>query len=373
MKNPIRTERPLRLAWPAIALATATLLAAGTTFAEQDASTPEQAERLIERLDAETLEARDRATETLQSFSGPLERIVVERIKTSDLSPEQLARLDEALYQRFADKPRAGMGVAFAANNPGGGVLLQRILNQFPVSEHLKRGDVIQRVEGASLLSMPDRSARATLRRHILSFNPGEKIEVKVLRQDQSLTLRVPLGSYEDLGDAMPVSDEDLRSAWALRRDRLGLELRPKPGIQPPTDEANWPRFESKERSDAKSRTSLAAAGDQAPLIAPDPSDARAAKRRLAANQQRRPVRLQVMVNDGDDQRVHQRDEEDDRQRRTQIKRLIKRWESQRREAMQVVQNPDVDRASRQDALQRAAQAEAALQVLRRRLEALDE
>jgi len=367
-----RTARFLQPACLATALMSATL-----ATAQADEPINEQlvqrASNLIDRLDAETLDERDQVSEALRSFSGPLERIVAQRINLDDLSPEQLARLDEALYERFAEQPRAGMGVAFAVTHPGGGVLLQRILPNFPASEHLKPGDVIQSVQGDSLTSMPDASARAALRWHILSFIAGESIEVKVLRQGQPLTLRVPLGSYEQLGNASPVSDVDMRSAWRLRRDRLGLNLRPDPPITPPISLSDWPAASSQNRSGSRSNASLAAAGDSAPMILPRDGEGTRPKLGLAANQ-RRPLQLRVVVNDNRDaRRVRGDDDDDDRRRRAQIKQLIERWERERNEAFEIIRDPDADRLSRQDALKRAAQATAAIDVLQERLRDLDE
>ncbi len=189
--------------------------------------------RLIDNLDDDDFAVRESATRALENLKGSPEDLVRLIESPSDLSLEQWRRLDTVLEHRFRRTPRAGLGVGFDQQHAGPGVALNNVLPNFPAADFLHNRDIILQVDKIDLHARP---AASQLPAAILSHDPGETIELVLLRADAKhddqpteLTLRVPLGVYIDLGNGAP-GEGLVRQAWPIRRDRIGL---PWPAPEP--------------------------------------------------------------------------------------------------------------------------------------------
>lgn len=229
---------------------------------------------LLHNLDSEDFSAREHATDSLrrQLFSDStdtdrkralaLEAEMIEVLRTGNLSLEQRIRLLDSLRARFIRSPRAAIGIRFANASTPEGVELQQVLEGFPAKDLglLKAGDVITTVAGVALADRAVRfnqagplgEVQSRLRQVIFSYDPGDVVEMTLIRRlspanvndpnrpnppppagnklvtegpdrnAEVLTVQVPLGSFQDLRDAV-VDPATLESAWLFRTQRLGI------------------------------------------------------------------------------------------------------------------------------------------------------
>lgn len=210
---------------PVAVLAGCFILGASTIGAGAEVISQSDLVGLIDSLGAPEFVIREAATDRLESFDGPIEAMIRDHLTTGDLSHEQLARIETVLESRFRAAPRAALGVGFKlarqANNrvrqiP---VILGKVLAGFPCSATLRLGDIIRVVDGFEL---PATGGGDRVRTAILSHLPGEELELLIERNGRRSFLRIPLGEYARLNNPMP-TEAMLKSAWALRKARLGL------------------------------------------------------------------------------------------------------------------------------------------------------
>lgn len=197
-------------------------------------------ETLVAALDAPTLAERDAATARLLSDESiSLEQ--VEHLLTDDsLSWEQRLRLEGVGLALFTRQPRAGLGVQFGTPVEGGAPL-NAVIAGFPAAEFLKPGDLVRTIDGQPVLNT------AHMGSIILSHSPGDTLTMEIDRPTRPavdpknppptrpLTLRVPLGRFEDLNNGLP-SPERLWAAYRQRLARAGADRRPDPiggGLSP--------------------------------------------------------------------------------------------------------------------------------------------
>ena len=222
--------RPALRAWIVVASA----LASPSALAQGDPPNdpPEQAEAadarpdlatLVARLDDPALGARERASGDLQNRAEELERFAENPENTAGLTPEQRARVSSVLRLRFFQSPRAGLGVSFEPTPDSSGVRINRVLENFPVSDFLEVGDVLERARGIDLTGAQTTRATNTLRYAILSLEPGETLEVAVRRDGETREMEIPTGAYAALGNPAAINARMLENAWRVRERRLGL------------------------------------------------------------------------------------------------------------------------------------------------------
>ena len=111
---------------------------------------------------------------------------------------------------------------------------------EFPAAEFLQPLDRITKVEGVTLSNYQNQQGWLALRRRILSFDPGEIMPMEIERENKRLKLNVPLGSYNDLDRASPITEEDYTAAWSYRRQRMSVELRDAKRIEAPDAGVAW-------------------------------------------------------------------------------------------------------------------------------------
>lgn len=226
---------------------TAAALAAfapGSLLTAQQAEPPAPAQTaadalagILEALRSDSFDQREEALTRLAEQPHITDDEIIAVIRTQDLTSEQRTRLTEALRLRFNQRPRAGLGVSMQAG--AGGVGVQAIVPGFPAGRVLQGGDVITSLGGVDLRRDPTPDS---LRFAILSYDPGEKIHVDVIRAGAPLTLRAELGRYEDLGAAQPIGDDDLAMAWSIRAQRLDIEACPGEALECALPQGEWVR-----------------------------------------------------------------------------------------------------------------------------------
>jgi len=206
---------PCALLFAAAALLTGPLGGASAQVAQpvpqEDAKQSTALAPLITDLGADNFAVRERASAALTSQAPALEQALTSGdVSLAALSAEQKLRLDEALRDHFVKSPRPGMGIQFAAIQPGLAALtIQRVVAGFPASRLLRAGDTIVEID-SERLGQNDPQASARVRQHILSYKPGESIALIVSRTGERLELRVPLGRYDKLANqaTLPPSDD---------------------------------------------------------------------------------------------------------------------------------------------------------------------
>jgi len=184
---------------------------------------------LVTELGSELLSERENASRELLERADELSRAVGREIDPSSLTPEQRARVLATLRQRFILSPRAGLGVSFreppVEDLLTDGVRIESVVAGFPAADLLVPGDLVIEAEGQPLRDRPRGLGDATFRHAILSLDPGEPINVRLIRNGEEMALTIPTRSYADLNQG--VGQPDTRwtdGAWRLRAQRLGLE-----------------------------------------------------------------------------------------------------------------------------------------------------
>jgi len=170
---------------------------------------------LIDDLNARDLQTRDRAQLTLSTSEGvDLERIE-EYLDTASLSPEQLLRLSAVGLSLFVNAPRPAMGVEFGTRfGAVASVTINNTVPGFDAANSLVAGDIILRMDGIPVQDFNH------ARQIILSFDPGDQITVSVLRNNEPIDAVVRFGSFGQLPNPAPPTNDVLREAWSIRRDR---------------------------------------------------------------------------------------------------------------------------------------------------------
>jgi|GEM_PF-4260466 len=222
-----------RLRHNAIPVLAAGVALAATSLAWSQSPDESRINGLVDLLAAPVFADRERATEQLEVFPGELEPLIRKRLATSELTPEQIIRLETVLSDRFIDAPRAALGVGFTA--PGRvnnqvqqvPVILDKVLAGFPCSATLRPGDIIRVVDGYKL---PPTGGGDRVRTTIISHLPGEELELLIERDGRPSFVRVPLGDYSRLNNPPP-PPAMVKAAWSIRKARLGLNA---PDTYPP-------------------------------------------------------------------------------------------------------------------------------------------
>ena len=107
---------------------------------------------------------------------------------------------------------------------PVPGVVIEATVPGFPADDILEAGDLAVEAQGVTLAGLPRAGSVSTLRHVILSLDPGETLNITVLRRGQRLELEVPTRSFADLRNVGAQPDARwLEGAWLVRARRIGL------------------------------------------------------------------------------------------------------------------------------------------------------
>ncbi len=187
----------------------------------------------VAQLDAPSFAEREAAFERIVSERTLTGAHIETRLAEGGLSPEQRMRLDRAALERFAETPRAGLGVQFGVQTAEPGVPLRVVIDGFPAAQFLRADDVVLTIDGHPVNDTNDMGAI------ILSHEPGETLRMEIERVPvpgeapgnalngpvvpRRVMLDVPLGSFSDLQGAAPLSSDRLERAYRYYQDRVGV------------------------------------------------------------------------------------------------------------------------------------------------------
>ncbi len=190
-----------------------TVLFLAATFSTADVGTAApQLEALVAKLDADDPIEREAAGEAIRKSDADLKSLF-EIMKRPSLSLEQRKRLEAVAREPFENAPRAGLGVSFDRAVDDGSVRIIGTVNRpgFHAHEVLKPGDTVRELDGLPVHSQEQ--ARSV----ILSHDPGDSIEILVVRQGARIRSSIKLGNFTDLDIGGPINQ--------LRQDFRGRNL----------------------------------------------------------------------------------------------------------------------------------------------------
>jgi hypothetical protein len=181
---------------------------------------------LVADLGSEDPQVRINATIALQDRGGIRLRQLEEVLRRPDLTAEQRRRLLSAAHRRFYAEPRAALGFR-SATTEAGPVVIANVIPGFPAAGVLRAGDRITAVNGVRVPSF------AAIRPLIVSRDPGDVLELTILREGATLNLAVELGAFATLQDT-PLDYQVVAASWELRsRGLRGDEPPPIPSGLP--------------------------------------------------------------------------------------------------------------------------------------------
>lgn len=262
--------------------------------AEQPAATPshnpgvpgtiEGMTSLIARLDSESWAEREEAFRELQAHPAATEDQLASLAKNEAFSLEQRRRLAGAVRERFVNSPRGAIGIQFAPGTSTEPAIIDEARPNFPAGQLglLRAGDRIDAVDGIELAPKPDPNvppqrvravfnnfddpARRKLISYVVSRNPGDEITLRIRRpigparidvgnnlnamagdapppmEFETLEVKVPLGSYDDLHPIPAQRQQVALQAWPNRAAKLGLSDMDPPLITSNVDPEVWNR-----------------------------------------------------------------------------------------------------------------------------------
>lgn len=239
---------------------------------------------LITRLDSESWAEREEAFRELQAHPAATEDRLAELAKNEAFSLEQRRRLAGAVRERFINSPRGAIGIQFAPGTSTEPAIIDEARPNFPAGQLglLRSGDRIDAVDGIELAPKPDPNvppqrvravfnnfddpARRKLISYVVSRNPGDEITLRIRRpigparidvgnnlnalagdapppmEFETLEVKVPLGSYDDLHPIPAQRQQVALQAWPNRAAKLGLSDMDPPLITSNVDPEVWNR-----------------------------------------------------------------------------------------------------------------------------------
>lgn len=175
-------------------------------------------EPLLAKLDDPSLTERERATDAIRNAPGLTLRDVEGLARREALTPEQRVRLSQVGQAVFMREPRAAMGVQFAGtmDEADGQVQINAPTQGFDSARVLRAMDIIRTIDGIRIHN------NAEARAAIISHDPGDTVQLDIIRNGQPGTVRIRLGNYADLRNSYGLQRDALESGWRLRSARLG-------------------------------------------------------------------------------------------------------------------------------------------------------
>ena len=222
VKNALKSAAPFTVLFLA-----ATFSTASDTKVETKTTLPQQVSQLEEwvaKLNADDPLERQAAATAIRESDTDIKSIF-EIMKRPTLSLEQRKRLEAVAREPFENSPRAGLGVSFDRSIDDGTVRIIGTVDRpgFHAHEVLKPGDTVRELDG-----LPVRTQEQA-RGVILSHDPGDTLDVLVVRQGTPVRASIKLGSFMDLDIGGPMNQlrQDLRgrSLDSAFRIRLLREL----------------------------------------------------------------------------------------------------------------------------------------------------
>lgn len=174
-------------------------------------------ESLISKLDDASLAVRESAMSDIRNLQGLTIGAIEQCLRKETLSAEQRARLSRVGQSLFMNEPRAAMGVRFAGmgEDDEGQVQVSEPTQGWDSARVLRPWDVIRSIGGLRVRSQSQAKAA------IVSYDPGQTVELDIIRNGQPGTVRVRLGNYFDLNNGIGLQASVLEAAWSVRSARM--------------------------------------------------------------------------------------------------------------------------------------------------------
>lgn len=245
---------------------------------------------VIEQLGDDDLETREDATLTLANASMWDESILAKACELPDICAETRERILSAMFQRFQNSERPAIGISMERGDFG--IKITGVQQQFPASRTLRANDVLLKIGDVDF--RPDPGNTYKLQVTTASYDPGEAVDMLVLRDDRETPLKVVLGRFDDLnGQGGPRTESLMREAFELRMHRIGLNW-PRSGvIAAPISRFDWERASRASRTNDRGGMM---SGGEASLVPGRPSggivgsDPRTSRGERARNDFKQPI-----------------------------------------------------------------------------------
>jgi hypothetical protein len=208
------------------------------------AAQPPTMDGIVARLGSSDYAQREAAENELTL--RPLSEIL-KALGDRSLSAEQRERLEQAGLTQFRDAERAALGVQFSQFNfgrggaAGGGVTIERTIPGFDSTRVFQAGDIIRSMGGQTIRDQNE--ARPV----IVSFEPGEEVDVEFVRGGEVMRDKVKLGSFRTLTNRGDLSGFQLQRAWEYRLARAAGGPPPAAPV-PAMDPTRFRRVVNQER-----------------------------------------------------------------------------------------------------------------------------
>jgi len=178
---------------------------------------------LLDDLGADDLKLRETACRKIIESEACRDEVIVKALRTFALLPEQRARLVDCMRERFFRGPHNAIGVQMQPLEHG--VMLTRVFPQFPAAQVLMAGDAVIEIDGVNLAENAAPAERTLMMtRLILAHNRGEPLRMRIIRNEQLMDVKAPLGTRRAFDEQNTVDEFTLEDAWRLRLERLGVD-----------------------------------------------------------------------------------------------------------------------------------------------------
>jgi len=178
---------------------------------------------LLDDLGADELSVREDASRKIIESKACRDEVIVKALRTFALLPEQRARLVDCMRQRFFGGPHNAIGVQMQPMENG--VMLTRVFPQFPAAQVLMAGDAVIDIDGVNLAENAGIAERTLMMtRLILAHDRDVPLRMRIIRNEQLMEIKVPLGTRRAFDEQNTVDEFTLEDAWRLRLERLGVD-----------------------------------------------------------------------------------------------------------------------------------------------------
>ncbi len=196
--------------------------------------------RVAAKLDADAIEEREVALLALRDMRiHP--SVLCEAIELPKTTPEQRERLSLLGPGSLFATMRGALGVSFSdfGNNATVGFTQEG----FDSVRVLRPGDQILAIDGQRIVEYPQ------VRPLIISRDPGQELELRVLRAGKAITVRVKLGRFVDLrtgmGGGSTITTSQYEEAWRIRLS-LAEREHARDEIASDLTQADWARAQER-------------------------------------------------------------------------------------------------------------------------------
>lgn len=155
------------------------------------------------------------------------------------LSGEQRERLTQVGIRLFGQMPHGAMGVSFSRADRGQGVEISGVVAGFDSMRVLQPGDVVLQIDGR------DVNAQTDMRAAIISHDPGDEVDMTLLRRGERVVVSLKLGDFDTLRNALAPDRGLIRDALEMRiARRAGQDIKSPEVIEPGIDSARWAKLQ---------------------------------------------------------------------------------------------------------------------------------